>query len=49
MYDFRFYQACMGQTQLISKVGWGYSGVYRGKFRESKVVNVYFIMGFHLV
>jgi len=24
MYDFRFYQACMGQTQLVYKVGWGY-------------------------
>jgi len=27
MYDFRFYQACMGQTQLVCKVEWGYSGV----------------------
>jgi len=23
MYDFRFYQACKGQTQLVYKVGWG--------------------------
>jgi hypothetical protein len=29
MYDFRFYQACMGQTQLVYKVGCVYIGVYR--------------------
>jgi hypothetical protein len=23
MYDVRFLQACMGQTQLVYKVGWG--------------------------
>jgi hypothetical protein len=29
MYDFRFYQACMGQTRLVYKVGCVYVGVYR--------------------
>jgi hypothetical protein len=41
MYDFRFYQACMGQPQLVYKIGWGYSGVYRRKFRESKGVKFF--------
>ncbi len=31
----------MGQTQLVYNVGWGYNGIYRWKFRESKGVKVF--------
>ncbi len=41
MYDFSFYQACMGQTQLVYKVGWKYSGIYGLKFSENKGVKVF--------
>jgi hypothetical protein len=37
----------MGQTQLVYKVGWGYNGVYRWKFRESKRVKVFYFISSH--
>jgi hypothetical protein len=36
MYDFRFYQACKGQTQLVYKVGWGTIGFIGENLRRAK-------------
>jgi len=54
MYDFKFYQACIGQTQLVYKVGWGYSGIYIGENlgRAKGLIlffhtSSFFIMSFH--
>jgi hypothetical protein len=42
MYDFRFYQACMGQTQLVYKVGWGYRGFINENLGRAKRSRFFF-------
>ncbi len=44
MYDFRFYQACMRQTQLVYKVGWGtmgFIGEYLGRAKGFKYLIIF--------
>jgi hypothetical protein len=42
MYDFRFYQACMGQTQLVIKLGWRTMGFIGENLRGAKGLRFFF-------
>jgi len=44
MYDFRFYQACMGQTQLIYKVRWGTVGFIGENLGKAKHLRFFFLV-----
>jgi hypothetical protein len=44
MYNFKFYQACMEQTQLVYKVGWGYNEVYTGENLGKTKKLIYFFL-----
>ncbi len=47
MYDFSFYQACMVQTQLVYKVGWGTIGFIGENLGKAKGLRFFIIiMGF---
>ncbi len=42
MYDFKFYQACVGQTQLVYKVGWGAMGFIGENLGRAKRLKFFF-------
>jgi len=42
MYEFRFYQACVRQTQLVYKVGWGYNGFKGENLKRAEGLKFFF-------
>jgi len=48
MYECRFYQACVGQTQLVYKVGWGYNGFKGENLKRAEGLKFFFFFFFPL-